>query len=197
MSVDLQQIEELLGLAYVPSERHDQARRYLIALLTPGPTGKSPARSVYDAGLRRGTATPHNDKLRAVEAAVVKLEDTLRNLRNKPYAHTDFWYSEAFGPVHSDNIERPEVVAALEMIRKASVDARMHTTRRKQSENYNLARLAVRFFKKFTNETSNRELHRFVEAFFEAVTGKAGAYENEELTRAIQAGLKAETNLGK
>jgi hypothetical protein len=192
-----EKIEDLLKLAHVSEQQIDQARNYLKALVMPGPTGKSPARSVYDAGSKRGTAAPHNDKVRAVEAAADKLQKALIDLRNKPYAHADFWYCEAFGRISVDEIERPHVLATIEVIRRAAIEARMHTTKRRKSEQYNLARLAVRFFKKFTSETTNKELHRFVEAFFEAVTGKAGAYENEELTRAIQAGLKAETNLAK
>jgi hypothetical protein len=183
-------IEELLKLAHVSESQIEQARAYLKALVTPGPTGKSPARSVYDAGSKRGTAAPHNEKVRAVEAAADKLQKALINLRSKPYAHADFWYFEAFGPIYVDEIERPQVLATIEVIRRAAIEARMHTTNRRKSEQYNLARLAVRFFKKFTSATTNKELYRFVEAFFEAVTEKVGDYENEELTRAIQAGLK-------
>lgn len=197
MSINDQSIEELLQLAHVREEQSEQARCYLRALLIPGATGKSAARSVYDAGSLRGTAAPHNDKVRAVEVAAGKLQEALIDLRGKFYAHSDFWYSEAFGPIHVDEVERPQVLATIEVIRRAAIDARMHTTRRRKSEQYNLARMAVRFFKKFTGETTNRKLHRFVEAFFEAVTERTGVYENEELTRAIQAGLKAETNLAK
>jgi hypothetical protein len=114
---------ELVTLAATPPERVADAKRLLRHWLIVPSGRKSAARSLFDAAAQRGTPSGHNHHLERVVTALDKLQQELRELQRRPYAHTDFWSHEGFGEIENSDFERPEVMSLLATMREAATAA--------------------------------------------------------------------------
>ena len=145
-------INDLLAVARIRPELLDRARFNLEGWLTPTASGKSPAKSIFDAGAHKGTAGPHNAALDQIRTCVTDLIEALNGLRELPHVHDVFWYSDHFGPVFDNEKERPWVRAGLEKILLSAVDAKRRGTREKDQGRYNLVCWSTNFFNRFSTE---------------------------------------------
>ena len=144
--VSPESINELLTSIRPRPDALEHARQNLEGWLKPPALGKSPARSIFDAGAHKGTSGPHNAALREVELKATALINALDELRPLLHTHDMFWYSDHFGPVQSDEKERPWVRAALDGILSSAIDAKRKGTRGKRSGEIQFGALVCEIF---------------------------------------------------
>jgi hypothetical protein len=189
----------LIALAEVPIERQSEAREWLTFWLGSAngvSSGKSRARSTFEAATQRGVPADHNERLIAVERAAVQLEGVLLDLRKRGYAHSDFWMNEVFGKIRGGAVESAGLFRMLTAIRTAARAAKVKRVGRPPAaENLRLVKLAHDFYSEYsprrptaTISKTERGFLLFAARFYTAVTG--ASVNPEHLLRPVRSVLR-------
>src|SRR5262245_1047075 len=159
---------DLLQLAGVPASNRAAADWLSKAIVG--------ARSFHSIAKERPLAADHNERLADIEATAKKLTKQIERLRRHPVSWRAFWRSTAFGPVHLDRVEVPEVTSALEkIVRATGLVKDPRRGRPGEVGKQHIVNLALGFFVRFSprrrSGSPTGSFAKFAREFYSAATG--------------------------
>jgi len=188
-------VDELLRLAGISTE-NSAARRWLESALDA-------ARGTLDPQLAATGVTPaprpcpakHNAPLEKIEQAGDQLIAAIKELRHHPYAHASFWRFAAFGPVYTNEFERPDIISTMTNVHDAARQARVNKIGRPRNfRKQQIVNLALAFCARFSPKPPSSDVNnffpRFAERFFEHATRLSIDDKNQGIDRQVRAALR-------
>jgi hypothetical protein len=179
-------INELLRLAGVPIS-NAKARRWMKDALA--------AAQAIASAERRPSPTKYNAPLKTVERAAGQVMAALDELRGHLHAHVTFCRFLASKPDRDGEVERADVMSALENIRHASRKAFVNRIGRPRDfRKQHIVDLALAFWARFATPRPSSDVKNsfvpFAERFYEFATGLSVDKNGHGIKRQIAVALK-------